>query len=308
MSNTYTFSIGYVSHQTGLSTHVIRAWERRYAAVRPRRSDGGRRLYTPSDIARLALLKQLLDDGHRISTIADLDRDSLVKLIERHAAGRVTVGDRLDADGEPPDRLIDRCLAATHALDSDGLYRTLQEGLLHHSRQTFLDGVVRPFMHRVGRQWAEGSFRIVHGHLAAGVVHTLLNGMLNPCSDGTCGRPRMLIAAPAGQHCYLGALAVAVAAQDHGWRTLMTGPNLPAEEIAAACSLFEPQLIALSITCRVDDEFTSHELSRLAEMLDGRCRIVVGGQASRHYRPVIDAVGGMVCETAGEMLQTLTAS
>jgi len=305
MSNTFTFSIGYVSLQTGLSTHVIRAWERRYAAIRPRRSDSGRRIYTQSDIARLTLLKRLLNEGHRISTIAGLERDALSELIGTHAAGGAAADDRAAAGSSSPDHLIDHCLAATRALDSDGLYRTLQEGLLRHSRQAFLDRLVKPFMHRVGRQWAEGSLRIVHGHLAAGVVHALLNGMLNPCSDGTCGRPRMLIAAPAGQHCYLGALAVAVAAQDHGWRALMLGHNLPAEEIAAACNLFDAQLIALSITCRVDDEFTSHELSRLAELLDGRCRIVVGGQASRHYRPVVDAVGGMVCETAGEMLQTL---
>ena len=54
-------SIGYVSLQTGLSTHVIRAWERRYQALSPRRSAGGRRLYTQADINRLRHLKRLVD-------------------------------------------------------------------------------------------------------------------------------------------------------------------------------------------------------------------------------------------------------
>lgn len=305
----YKFSIGYVSLQTGLSTHVIRAWERRYAAVTPGRSDGGRRLYTRADIARLALLKRLLDAGHRISSIAGLDREALAELIATRAAGAAASEPGGTGSALPdklPDKLIDHCLQAARALDSDRLYRTLQDGLLHYSRQAFIETVVGPFMHRVGRQWAEGTLRIVHGHLAAGVVHTLLNGMLNPCSDGTCGRPRMLIAAPAGQHCYLGAMAVAVAAQDHGWQALMPGHNLPAEEIAAACATFAPRWVVLSITCRVDDDFTANELSRLSELVGGRCRIVVGGQASRHYRSQVEAFGGKVYGTLKEMFRTLT--
>ena len=143
------------------------------------------------------------------------------------------------------------------------------------------------------------------GQMAAGVVQTLLNGMLTPCLGDTCGQPRMLVATPAGQFCYLGALAAAVVAQDHGWHPVMLGHNLPAEEIAAAVAALDPQLLALSITCRVDDEFTANELKRLFDLVGDRCRIVVGGQASQHYQRIVKASGGYHCASAKQMVQAL---
>ena len=41
-----------VSRRTGLSTDVIRAWERRYKAVKPIRSSNGRRLYSDNDVKK----------------------------------------------------------------------------------------------------------------------------------------------------------------------------------------------------------------------------------------------------------------
>ncbi len=77
------FPIGYVSSYTGLSTHVLRAWERRYHAVNPNRSAGGRRLYTQADIDRLLLLKQVVDSGHAISNVACLAKTKLIELADR---------------------------------------------------------------------------------------------------------------------------------------------------------------------------------------------------------------------------------
>lgn len=300
------FSIGYVSLKTGLSTHVIRAWERRYQAVRPKRTASGRRLFSPSDLERLERLKRLSDQGLSISTIAGLDLEELIQL-----AGETSPTDPPPSMGAAPDislpacqpaELVDECLAAVRMLDGHRLHRTLQAGMLHASRQTFLETIVRPLMNQVGHGWAEGTLRIVHGHLASVIVHALLNSMLAPCLSDSGEQPLLLIATPAGQRCYLGALAVAIIAQDHGWKPVMVGFNLPAEEIAAACALLEPQLVALSITCRVDDGFTNRELQRLSELIDGRCSIIIGGQASHFYRRHIDAIGCAICTTVKAMM------
>ncbi|GAB6906825.1 putative Transcriptional regulator, MerR family [Desulfosarcina cetonica] len=301
------FSIGYVSLQTRLSAHVIRAWERRYKAVKPKRSDSGRRLFSQLDIERLALLKQLLDHGHRISTIAGLDHERLTALLENGGTSLVSEGNRMHSVSAPADcasiDLVSQCMQAVHRLDGSRLYQKLREGLLCFGRQGLLETVIKPLMNRVGCQWAEGTLRIVHGHLASVVVHTFLNNMLTPTFETADARPCLLVATPAGQRCHLGALALAVAAQDHGWRPVILGYNLPAEEIVAAYTSLEPNLIALSITCRVDDGFTINELHRLSEMVDGRCRIAVGGQASRFYRRHIEAVGGVNCTTLQAMLR-----
>ena len=71
------YRIGAVSRMTGISPDALRIWERRYAAVSPQRSHGGGRLYSSQDVARLRLMKQLVDAGDAIGEVANLDLDTL---------------------------------------------------------------------------------------------------------------------------------------------------------------------------------------------------------------------------------------
>ena len=71
------YSIGAVSRLTGISTHTLRIWERRYGAVIADRTDSGRRVYSKADIDKLSLLKSLSDNGSSIGQIANLSTEEL---------------------------------------------------------------------------------------------------------------------------------------------------------------------------------------------------------------------------------------
>lgn len=86
------YKIGAVSKLTGISPDTLRVWERRYAAVTPQRSAGGGRLYTIEDIARLKLIRRLVDKGDAISVVAGLSHDELQeRLSETRSAAAVEV-------------------------------------------------------------------------------------------------------------------------------------------------------------------------------------------------------------------------
>ena len=70
---------------TGLKAETIRAWQRRYGAVIPRRSQGNARCFTMEDVRRLALLKEATSLGHAISEIARLDEDQLLKIVQANS-------------------------------------------------------------------------------------------------------------------------------------------------------------------------------------------------------------------------------
>lgn len=294
MAEAVGFSIGTASSKSGLSTHVIRAWERRYAAVSPDRSPTGRRLYTQADIDRLILLKNTVANGYSISQIAALDNGRLMELSGTDPAPNETTG---AAGTQRADSLLNACLESVALLDIHGLIRNLQRGLGVFNRKFMVCSVIQPLMERIGHQWAVGDARIVHGHMASAVVHGYLSAMLIHSAEDDMGKPSVLVAAPAGQHCYLGALAVTVLAQDYGWNSAFLGHNLPAEEIAEAATALMPQRIVLSITCRTDDGYTEDQLRRLADLVDGRFPVVAGGRAGHVYRQVVEANGGTVCNS-----------
>ncbi len=77
-----SYKIGAVSRITGIGSETLRAWERRYKAVVPLRTTSGDRNYSRDDVAKLLLLKSLVDAGISIGTIAELDAEQLKARVE----------------------------------------------------------------------------------------------------------------------------------------------------------------------------------------------------------------------------------
>jgi MerR family transcriptional regulator, light-induced transcriptional regulator len=80
-ASTLFYRIGDVARYVGVSTHALRAWERRYGTVSPERTPGGSRRYDAAQIERLKTLKQLTDYGHSIGEVARLSREDLQGLL-----------------------------------------------------------------------------------------------------------------------------------------------------------------------------------------------------------------------------------
>ena len=78
---TRSYRIGDVARFVGVSTHALRAWERRYGTVLPNRTPGGSRRYDAAQIERLKTLKGLTDNGHSIGEVARLSLVDLRRLL-----------------------------------------------------------------------------------------------------------------------------------------------------------------------------------------------------------------------------------
>ena len=61
-----TYEIHEVAQLTGLAAARLRAWERRYEVVRPRRLSNGYRAYTADQVALLRAFARLIEAGERI--------------------------------------------------------------------------------------------------------------------------------------------------------------------------------------------------------------------------------------------------
>jgi DNA-binding transcriptional MerR regulator len=80
-SSSRSYRIGDVARYVGVSTHALRAWERRYGTVEPQRTPGGSRLYDAAQIDRLKTLKDLTNYGHSIGEVARLSLEELKRLL-----------------------------------------------------------------------------------------------------------------------------------------------------------------------------------------------------------------------------------
>lgn len=62
--------IGELARRTGLRPATIRAWERRYDLLHPRRSAGGQRLYSDDDVDSLVRVLELVERGWAVHAAA----------------------------------------------------------------------------------------------------------------------------------------------------------------------------------------------------------------------------------------------
>ena len=77
---------GAAARLAGLPVETLRIWERRYSLSDAERSEHGQRLYSAEQVARLSLLKQLVDQGHAIGVLAGLAREQLQAMLAANAA------------------------------------------------------------------------------------------------------------------------------------------------------------------------------------------------------------------------------
>jgi MerR family transcriptional regulator, light-induced transcriptional regulator len=78
-----SYRSGAVARLTGIPVETLRVWERRYHIVGPRQSAKGQRLYSPADVTRLTVIKQLVDSGYAIGSIAALDLEQLRVMLDK---------------------------------------------------------------------------------------------------------------------------------------------------------------------------------------------------------------------------------
>jgi len=334
------FPMRVVVRRTGLNASLLRAWERRYGAVDPGRSDGGQRLYSEDDIRKLMLLREAVDAGHNISQVAELPLQGLRDLVMREQARGLPQGAGVDrprdsgrslpgpedetrrngrsGSGEGGDpgngtalRLrprsrseagvfLEQGIAAVQDMDTRRLEGILNRAAMALGPAELVDDLLLPLLARIGLLWRAGEVGPASEHMASGVVRRFLDWLLEALGSHEPG-PLMLVGTPAGHRHEFGAILAAVVSAGEGWDVLSLGPDLPASEIAEAVRRKGASAVALSAIHPFDDPHLPGELRALRRELTADVRVLVGGPAALHHREALEAVGIEVVDDLAEL-------
>jgi DNA-binding transcriptional MerR regulator/methylmalonyl-CoA mutase cobalamin-binding subunit len=293
-----------VSRRTGISQLLLRAWERRYNAVNPGRTATGRRLYTDADIRRLQVLNRLTGHGHRIGDIANLGMAELDRLAAE-IAGLPAAPAALPGGAEA-DELLGAALQAVADLDAARLEGLLARASVALSRPVLRRDLLRPLLVEIGEGWRTGTLRIAHEHMATAVVKAFLAG-LDQGRVPAAGSPVLVVTTPSGHVHELGALMAASQAVEAGWKVLYLGPDLPAEEIAAAVEESGARAVLLSLVYPGDDPHTVEQLRTLRRYLGPGLPILAGGQASASYLTTLVGIDARLLGAVEDLDRELSA-
>lgn len=257
-----SYEIQEVAELTGLSTARLRAWERRYAVVRPVRQANGYRAYSAAQVALLRAFARLVGEGERIGDLAAEPRDAVIARAEA-----------TEDTGAPLAAMLD----AVRRYDRGRLQALVQDALAQLGLRRFADEVVLPLATQVGDLWALGRLPIASEHLASEVVVHALKASLR---DAPAEAPLLLAAGLPGERHEWGLLATLAAAHTEGWRVEYLGADLPLDELIQAAWTLRPVAVALSSTDPDLVERNLPALYRFVPRLPPGVRAVIGGRGA----------------------------
>jgi DNA-binding transcriptional MerR regulator len=294
MSNpTLPLPISAVERETGISKEVLRKWESRYGFPTPDRDEQGERVYAPEQVARLRLIKRLMDAGIRPSKVVPESAGDLAALAEQS---------HVRMAGPAASQVEAVLLEHLRSHDLVGLRRRLQRLLLEQGLRQFVLDTVAPFTYAVGEAWSRGELEIYEEHLYTEVIQGMLRGALETLTDAG-GKPRILLTTPPEEPHSLGMLMAGALFALEGAYCVPLGPQTPLEDIASAVLAHRADVVVLSFSIAYPQRRILPVLGELRTRLPRRVAIWAGGAGtSRLGKPPAEVAITPTLEAARETL------
>jgi DNA-binding transcriptional MerR regulator len=247
--------IGELSRRTGVNPELLRAWERRYRLLQPRRTDGGTRTYSATDEARVRLMRRYLDDGLPPAQAAEMVTATRLSVRPGQTAGSIPPAEVADAHVEMH--------ASLDRFDETSAQRALERLFGTYPVSTVVRDVMMPYLREVGRRWAEGHVSVAQEHFATNFMHARLLAFARGWDRGL--GPRALLAcAPVEQHTF-GLIGFGVALHQRGWRITYLGADTTVAMVEEAASHVRPDLVVVCAAMRERMTATVDDLRSLSE-------------------------------------------
>lgn len=274
-------NIAVVERETGLGKDTLRIWERRYGFPKPERDGNGDRLYSAEQIARLRLIKRLMDRGHRPGRLVTAEVAALQALAAESpnaAPGGAVAEGRAAAAGQPPvrDGVLAEVFDHLRRHDAVGLRRALSHQLAKSGLQNFVLDIAPQLNQMIGEGWESGQIEVFEEHLYTEQMQLILRQAIAGLPPGT-RRPVVLLTTVPEEHHVLGILMLEALLTLQGIHCIALGTQTPLSEIVAAVDAHRADAVALSFSGAFPARQVAPLVDQLRTALPVRTELWLGG-------------------------------
>ena len=253
-----------------MSADLLRAWERRYGLLRPARSEGGFRLYSSADEARVRAMVRHTESG--------IPAGEAARLVLAEDAPVDSIG-RADLPA-----LSTELRRALERFDDAGTQAALDALTASFSFETVAREVILPYLRELGKRWERGDASVAEEHFASIVLRGRLLSLARGWDRGA--GPRALLACAPEERHELGLLVFGLALRQFGWRITFLGADTPIDTLTAAVADLSPAAVVLIALTPEKLESLRGPLTELGK----NTRLLLGGAGAQEE--LAAAVGG----------------
>lgn len=260
MSIQTTFSIKDLEGLSGVKAHTIRIWEKRYNILSPNRSDTNIRAYDVNALKKILNVVFLVNNGEKISKIAQLEEDALHKRVKEIAIKESKYDDA-----------INDFKLSMFQFDSD-LFELTYADLLAKMpvRDVFLNVIV-PLLQDIGHLWTTQTVKPVHEHFITALIRQKLCVNIESVQVGIKSRDNIYaLFLPMNEIHELGILYLHYELLNKGYNSVYFGLSLPIQDLIEIQKTYKEVTFISYFTVEPKEENIPDYLAAIQELiLDG---------------------------------------
>jgi MerR family transcriptional regulator, light-induced transcriptional regulator len=272
-SATPRYNIKAVVQATGISPSTLRAWERRYQACQPQRTESGYRLYSDRDVAMIRWLKTQVEVGMTISQavfwLARLAAEAgdfehvILPPVNDSASASLQHSTTRPPSVRASNELAQELLYALTHFDELAAEHVLTEAFALYPLETVGEQVMTPALVEIGERWHQGKASVTVEHYATNFLLQRLAVILRSVNSPQQGPLIWVACAPTEQH-EVGSLLLVIYLRRAGYWVRYIGKDIPIADFVREVEHAQPALVLLS-ACTSE---AADELIRLAAALN----------------------------------------
>ncbi len=255
---TELFNIRKVIELTGVTEFTLRGWETRYLAFAPHRTETGRRLYHREDILKIKALKDLVNRGYRIGSIASLGLTELQVLLD--GINPSEIDPIIDPD-------ISKILKLAERFEWDQIQKLIIRKRTKLSPVDFILTFILNLIHEVNILVELQQFSIAQEHILSSMIKENIFFLKTTAPSPHHKNARIVFAAPEGDLHENGLLIAATLASLAKIPNIYIGVNTPKNHICDVCLRFKATHLILTSTVS-KEEGAKEDLMNFINFLD----------------------------------------
>jgi len=263
---------------TGIKAHTIRIWEKRYSILIPDRTETHIRMYSDQDLSSLLNISLLNKNGHKISHIAEWDKNKINRLVWDIKMSRnvdFTEEKLILALLHTDEQLFSETLQVV--IDEKGLIRTFSEDLM-------------PFLERIGVMWLVNSISAAQEHFISNLIRQkIISEIDKQAIPADKSNPIMLYLPEHDWH-EIGLLFYQYLLRSKGFHTVYLGQSLPYDSLLDCIQRIQPKAVISSWLTAIDKPFIINYFKQLKKDAPNTMLFAGGTQINLHSFELIEYV------------------
>jgi len=261
------YSISDLGKLTGIKTHTIRMWEKRYSLIQPQRTPTNIRYYDDNDLRFLMNVVLLNKNGYKISRIAAMSEEEIDQKVKTITASK----------GESKENLIDAITLAMIDLDEVKFNRIVDQSVKEKGVESTFTDLLFPLLDKIGVLWIAGSIKPAHENFITMMIRQKLIAAIDNISpENYESGPKFIIYMPEGETQELSFLFIHFLLITRSFRVINLGTNISIPDVQDAFRIHRPEYIFTMINEPQSKINLNTYLSEL-DLYFGHSKILISG-------------------------------